>query len=161
MTYNIVINNSLLNSIKTINIFKIDLGRSILNKKTFKREFNDDFVENYTEMNKRIIHKCGSIGSITFYVDTLVENNILLIYADNILYDVEYDGSEMKSFISKIIKKIDEHNLVSHSVLPKSERKKVEMWIANDEKNKNKSYDIDQTLSHDDYLQKMLDRKNA
>ena len=88
MTYNIVINNSLLNSIKTINIFKIDLGRSILNKKTFKREFNDDFVENYTEMNKRIIHKCGSIGSITFYVDTLVENNILLIYADNILYDV-------------------------------------------------------------------------
>jgi hypothetical protein len=35
------------------------------------------------------------------------------------------------------------------------------MWVANDEKNKNKSYDIDQTLDKEDYLKKMLERKNA
>jgi hypothetical protein len=164
MKFNIVIQDTLLYKVKQIKYFTPDLGKSILNKKTLDIEFKNDFIEQYAVTNNRLIYKCGNIGTIDFYTDIKLQQNVLLISVDDIMYNIEYDGkSNMGVFLANIIQKIEEHTLsLTGQQLEQVEHKTDDSWVANDDKNKNKKYEINQTLDKDDYLKKMLERrKNA
>lgn len=159
--FSIVSNNSMLRKIRTIDIFKLDLGQSVLNKKNSTLEIHDEFVKRYYLQKNRLIHKVGNIGSLIFYTDIVIKEDILIIYYNNKEYNIEYkdDGTPFKSYLSSLLKKIEEHELQYAEEMEKLKQQENDKWVANDEKNSGKSYFVDQRLSKEEYLKEFKRKK--
>lgn len=162
MNINIVSNNILLKKIRTIDTFSMDLGKSMVNKKEDKIQIKDSFVERYVNENNKFIHKFGYIGSIKFYSDISLPMNKLIIHVDEKVYDIDYEerGIPIKNYLSDIIKKIVEHAIEHDRELEEVEEQKSTLWVADDEKNRNKSYEVNQRLDKESYAQELLKKRN-
>lgn len=159
--FSIVSNNTMLRKIRTIDIFKLDLGHSVLNKKSSTLEINDEFVKRYFIQKNRLIHKAGAIGSLVFYTDISIKEDILVIFYNNKEYNVEYkdDGTPFKSYLSGLLKKIEEHEIQYAKELERLKEQESSIWVADDEKNSGKSYFVDQRLSKEEYLKEFRRKK--
>jgi hypothetical protein len=162
MNINIVANNLLLKKIRTIDTFSLDLGKSVFDKKAEKIEFGDSFIEKYINENNKFIHKFGYIGSIKFYSDITLPMDKILIHVDEKVYDIDYEdrGISMKSYLSDIIKKIVEHSIEHDRELEDVEEIKPNLWVADDEKNRNKTYEVNQKLDRETYIQELIKKRN-
>jgi len=151
----------MLRKIRTIDTFKLDLGNSVLNKKNSTLEIHDEFVKRYYLQKNRLIHKIGSIGSLIFYTDIVIKDDILIIYYNNKEYNVEYkyDSIPFKSYLSGLLKKIEEHEIQYAEELEKLKHQESNRWTADDEKNSGKSYFVDQRLSREEYLKEFKKKK--
>jgi hypothetical protein len=159
--FSIVSNNDMLRKIRTIDIFKLDLGKSVLNKKNSTLEIHDEFVKRYFIQKNRLIHKAGAIGSLIFYTDISIKEDVLVIFYNNKEYNVEYidDGSSFKTYLSGLLKKIEEHEIQYEKELEKLKIQEPTLWTADDEKNSGKSYFIDQRLNREEYLKEFRKKK--
>lgn len=163
MKFNIICNNILFKKIKDIDIFQLDLGKSLINRKENKLDIQDTFVEQYYSTTNRFALKNGKIGSIGIYVDIQLPSNVLLVDGDSKIYEVEYEdtGKSMKSYLSELLKSIEDYKIAADKELERI-KEKNERWIANDSKNGNKSYEINQRLDRDSYADELLKkRKNG
>jgi hypothetical protein len=153
----------MLRKIRTIDIFKLDLGQSVLNKKNSTLEIHDEFVKRYYLQKNRLIHKVGNIGSLIFYSDIVIKEDILVIFYNNKEYNIEYkdDETSFKTYLSGLLKKIEEHELQYEKELEKLKSQEPTMWIADDEKNTGKSYFVDQRLSKEEYLKEFRRKKQT
>jgi hypothetical protein len=151
----------MLRKIRTIDIFKLDLGQSVLNKKNSTVEIHDEFVNRYFIQKNRLIHKVGNIGSLIFYTDIVIREDILIIYYNDKEYNIEYkdDGTNFKTYLSGILKKIEEHEVQYAEELEKLKQKESNRWVADDEKNSGKSYMVNQRLSKEEYLKEFKRKK--
>jgi hypothetical protein len=159
--FKIVTNNNMLRRVRTIDIFKLDLGQSMLNKKTSTLEIKDEFVNRYYLQKNKLVHKSGYIGSLIFYTDISLKNDLLIIYYNDKEYSIEYqdDGTPFKTFLSNILKKIEEHEIQYANELAKMKEEEPTVWVANDEKNTGKSYYVNQRLNREDYLKELKRKK--
>lgn len=162
MNVNIVVHNNMLRIVRTIDIFTLDLGRSFLDRKKDEINIKNEFINFYNQEYQRLVHKTGYIGSIKFYTDVSLPTNKMMIFYNNKLYEIDYedDGRSFKDYLSDTLKKIEEHNIEFNK---KIERKKQEKenptWIAEDEKNKNKEYMVNQRLERDKYAEELMKKK--
>jgi len=144
----IVANGIVLNKIKTLDIFKLDLGMSIFDQKTNEINIKDPFIFKYFSLFGKHILKYGDIGKLGFYQDfTLSQRDYMIFNGDN-AYNVVYDKNEEKL-------RIDEHlsNIIQ-------EIEEVEgIKITEDEK-KQKSKNPDISLPEEQYIQEMIKKRN-
>ena len=164
MIFNIVTNSKLEKMIMKIDIFSLDLGKSMLNRKTQTIQIKDNFVEVYSNIHGRFIHKYGSIGDINFYSDLRIPLDEIHIYGDNKVFELQYDSNDLpiKQFISESLRRIETHIINSNNEIPAEmavdESKKS--WVAKDGKNDGKEYVVNQRLSREEYMKELMSRKN-
>ena len=160
MKFNIVTNSLLQRQIMKIDIFKLNMGQSIMNRKTESVQIKDAFVSAYENTHNRLIHTYGNIGTITFYTDLRIPMDVLLIHADNKIFDIVYaDGDlPMRQFLSEALELIENHLIQSEKELQESNIVNT-TWVAGDDKNKGKVYNVDQRLSREEYLNQLKEMK--
>lgn len=153
MKFNIVSNTTLLKLIKNIDIFELDLGVSAINKKSGSVEIKDNFIDQYLSNKNTMIRRFGKIGTIDFFVDLRLPSNELHIYANNKEFDLVYEDGDLpiKSYISKSLQMIEEHIIESSNELEVVAESTNKGWVATDEKNRGKVYEINQQLSREEY----------
>lgn len=164
MVFNIVTNSKLEKMIMKIDIFSLDLGKSVLNRKTHTIQIKDNFVSVYSNMHGRFIHKYGNIGDINFYSDLRIPYDEIHIYADNKVFELQYDSNDLpiKQFISESLRRIESHIINSNNEIPAESMtsESNDGWKANDDKNGGKEYMVNQRLSREDYMKELLSKKN-
>lgn len=109
---NVVANGIVLNKIRRLDIFQLDLGQALIDQKTEEIIIKDAFIYKYFSMTGKQILKYGNIGRLGFYQDfTLPEREYYIFNNDN-LYTVIYDENDEKLDIDEhlvnIIKEIEE-----------------------------------------------------
>jgi len=135
---------------------------SIMDKKDNTINIKDSFIDMYYNTNGNIAHKFGKIGSINFYTDLRLPNNMLLIHADMKVFEIEYETGDlpMKSFLSEALRRIEGHLVNTEKELKEVQEKKHKLWVDTDGKNSNKSYEINQKLDREEYARQLAERKN-
>ncbi len=144
----VVANGIVLNKIKTLNIFELDLGESMFDQKTEELSIKDPFIIKYFAMFGKQILKYGKIGKLGFYQDFTLSEREYFIFNDEKLYTILYDKDEEKLIIedhlTKIIKEIEE----------------VEgIYVSEEEENRKKNTP-DISLPKDQYIQEMIKKRN-
>jgi hypothetical protein len=113
-TLSIVSNMNLNKKFSTIQEYKTDMGLSVFvdNRKNGKDYdsggfiIKDENIKNYYNAIGRYINRYGRIGTLLFYVDNNLNNDIFIIN-DNILYKTEYDNnSNIRDYLSNILEKV-------------------------------------------------------
>lgn len=112
----IVANNFMLRHFRQIEIFKLELGFSLKQLddkagKGMKIKIKDQFVKMYENVsNGRLIHKYGTIGSIVFYDDSVLNRNEFHIYKDGKVFEIEADSDDLDmdvgEYLTNVIKMI-------------------------------------------------------
>lgn len=159
---NIVSNSLILRKFSLIDIFKLDLGKNLLGGEHESIKIHDEFINLY-QKNGRIIHKFGSIGSLKFYLDPTLDNDIFIIYKESLTYEIDFqENDNIKTYLSEILMKIDEHQKEQEEEIKKieSQPKTTGLWIAQDEKNRGRAYEINQTLDKEEYLLEAIKKQN-
>lgn len=144
----VVANGIVLNKIKTLDIFELDLGESMTDQKTGEFVIKDPFIVKYYTMFGKQILKYGKIGKLIFYQDfTLVEREYF-VFDNEKLYTIMYDKDEEKL-------NIDEHlvNIIK-------EIETVEGINLSEEEEKRKKNTPDISLPKDQYIQEMIKKRN-
>jgi len=123
MFLNIVTNTLLLEKVKTIPYFQIDLGSSFRRKgkrgSPDKVEFGAPFVANYYKRSGRLLMKSGKIGSINVYTDYGINQKSIHIYNDGTLFDFDFNHNDyavsgsMQKYIGALLKKIERDHKVA------------------------------------------------
>lgn len=123
----VVANGIVLNKIKTLDIFQLDLGLSMYDQNTEEIHIRDPFVFKYLSIFGKQILKYGNIGKLGFYQDFTLPEREYRIFNDEKLYTVIYDKDEEKmpidEHLANIIKEIEESEGI-HISEEEEERKK-------------------------------------
>lgn len=158
---NIVSSTFFLRNLRNLDFFQLDLGKSrkIVGKDEFRKV--DDFIIKYRNVYERDIVKFGRIGErINFYEDLTLPSNQYIIFKDSDIYEVTYEDSDLldiKNYILETLRKVDDFESSQKEINDHNDNQSKEhlmenaKWVANDNKNGNKKYLIDQTLSRDEY----------
>lgn len=108
----VVANSVVLNKIKVLDIFQMDLGDSMFDQKTEDFSIKDPFIIKYFSMFGKQILKYGNIGKLGFYQDFTLPEREYYIFNDEKFYTVIYNRDEEKLDIDEhlvnIIKEIEE-----------------------------------------------------
>lgn len=144
----VVANGKVLNKVKMLDIFELDLGNSMFDQKTEKFSIKDPFIMKYFSMFGKQILKYGKIGKLGFYQDFTLSEREYFIFNDDKLYTIIYDKNEEKlsidEHLTNIIKEIEE----------------VEgIHILEDNEIPNNG-DPDISLPKDQYIQEMIKKRN-
>src|SRR5690348_13832715 len=75
----IVCNSNLINKLKNIVHFKLDLGQSLIDKQN-KFLPQDLFIQKHFIFHNQIIHLCGYLGSLPIYTYNQAKINMLYMY---------------------------------------------------------------------------------
>lgn len=103
----IVTGNQILTHFKKIEGFEMNLGLNLkgsvnLNKNSTKQgeepkiKIRDEFVKKYQNINNKIINKYGNIGSLKFYEEHSLKNE-MHIYKDEQVFEIEIDDISLRS----------------------------------------------------------------
>jgi hypothetical protein len=144
----VVANGIVLNKIKTLDIFKLDLGNSMIDQKTNELSIKDTFVYKYYTLFGKQILKYGNIGKLSFYQDFNLSGREYIIFNDEKMYNVIYDKDEEKleidEHLSKIIQEIE----------------MVEgLHLSDDDSTDGKKNVPDISLPKDQYIQEMIKKR--
>lgn len=144
----VVANGIVLNRIKTLDIFQLDLGDSVFDQKTEEFSIKDTFIMKYFSMFGKQILKYGNIGKLGFYQDFTLSEREYFIFNDEKLYTILYNKEEEKlsidEHLAKIISEIEEVEGIHISV--------------EDVKRKKNNPDI--SLPKEQYIQEMIKKRN-
>lgn len=164
---NIVGSTYFLRNLRDLDFFTLDFGKSKKDNKTEKFRKVDDFIIRYKQLYNKQILKFGRIGNkINFYEDLSMDNNEYIIFNNDDIYEITFDNNEIKNmeqYILSTLRKIEENDNKEQELVQKNNEKindllSDEGWVAQDDKNFNKTYLIDQTLSREKYREEMLRR---
>jgi len=144
----VIANGVVLNKVKMLDIFELDLGDSMFDQKTEAFSIKDPFIIKYFSMFGKQILKYGNIGKLSFYQDFTLSEREYFIFNDEKLYTILYDKNEEKltidEHLANIIKEIEE----------------VEgIYIGEEETQRMKSAP-DISLPKDQYIQEMIKKRN-
>lgn len=144
----VVANGIVLNKVKMLDIFELDLGDSMFDQKTEEFSIKDPFIIKYFTMFGKQILKYGKIGKLGFYQDFTLPEREYFIFNDDKLYTILYDKNEEKLTI-------DEHlaNIIQ-------EIEEVEGIHISDEEQLRKKSTPDISLPKDQYIQEMIKKRN-
>ena len=98
-----------------------------------------------------------------FYLDPTLDNDIFIIYKESLTYEIDFqENDNIKTYLSEILMKIDEHQKEQEEEIKKieSQPKTTGLWIAQDEKNRGRAYEINQTLDKEEYLLEAIKKQN-
>ena len=156
----IISNSIILKKFQKIDIFKLDLGRTLIPKGEEQIRVLDEFIKIFEQKNHRFIHKFGSIGSLKFYQDVLMDRDIFHVYDGDDIYEINFEETEdIKEYLSNILFEIENKNKKDKELQEVIEKTFGKKWYDSDDKNRGKSYEIDQTLSKEEYLAEMIKRR--
>ncbi len=145
----VVANGTVLNKIKLLDIFKLDLGVSIIDQKSGDVEMKDPFIFKYFSLFGKQIMKYGNIGKLGFYQDFTLSQRDYVIFNDEKMYNVVYDKDEEKL-------RIDEH--LSNIIQEIEDIEGVD--VVSDDEIKQTRKNPDLTLPKEQYLQEMIKKRN-
>lgn len=144
----VVANGIVLNKIKNLDIFTMDLGESMFDQKTEKFSIKDPFIVKYFSMFGKQILKYGNIGKLGFYQDFTLPEREYYIFNDDNFYTVIYNKDEEKVDIDEhlvnIIKEIEESQGIKLS----------------EEETKRQKETPDISLPKDQYIQEMIKKRH-
>lgn len=144
----VVANGKVLNKVKMLDIFELDLGNSMFDQKTEKFSITDPFTMKYFSMFGKQILKYGKIGKLGFYQDFTLSEREYFIFNDDKLYTILYDKNEenlaIDEHLANIIKEIEEVEGIH--ILEEDE-------IPN-------NGDPDISLPKEQYIQEMIKKRN-
>lgn len=142
----IVANDIVLNKVKNLDIFNMDLGQSVFDQKTQELTIKDSFILKYFSMFGKHILKYGNIGKLAFYQDFTLPSRKYYIFNNNevytVIYDIEEEKVKIDEHLSKIIKEIEDS---------------VGVYEDKDEKVKSKTPDI--SLPKEQYIEEMIKKR--
>jgi len=113
-TFSIISNMNLNKKFSTIQEYKTDMGLSVFvdsrkNGKDYDSNgfiIKDENIKTYYNAIGRYINRYGRIGTLLFYVDNSLKNDIFIVN-NNILYKIEYDNnSNIRNYLSNILEKV-------------------------------------------------------
>lgn len=146
----VVANGIILNKIRNLDIFELDLGESMIDQKTEEITIKDSFVYKYFNLSGKQILKYGNIGRLGFYQDFTLTDREYLIFNNEKLYTIIYDKDEEKldidEHLSNIIKEIEEVEGIDNK---------------EDKIIKNKKNNPDISLPKDQYIQEMIKKRQS
>jgi hypothetical protein len=143
----VVANGIVLNKIKTLDIFRLDLGMSLADPKTNELVVTDTFIYKYFTLTGKQILKFGNIGKLGFYQDYTLNEREYLIFNDEKFYTISYDRNEEKI-------QIDDHLVNIIKEIEESEGIKL---TEKDEKRQKNTPDI--SLPKEQYIQEMVKKR--
>ena len=143
----VIANGIVLNKVKTLDIFQLDLGYARFDKDG-NRIITDSFIENYFSYHGKQILKYGSIGKLGFYQDFTLPEREYFIFNNEKFYTVIYDKDEEEL-------PIDEHlvNIIK-------EIEEVEGISLTEEEQKRKKDTPDISLPKDQYIEEMIKKRH-
>lgn len=163
---NVVSSSFFLRNLRNLNFFTLDLGKS--RKIVGKDELRplDNFIVRYKSVYNREIVKFGKIGDkVIFYEDLMLEPYNYIIFKDEDIYEITYtdeDLLDIYNYILETLRKVDEfesnqkeNNDKNNEISKEKFMNEDGYWVAKDDKNKDKKYLIDQTLSREEYRKKV------
>jgi len=121
--YKFISSKSIISKFKSSRLFKTDLGKCFINdgKNGLKMDLSrqEEFVKVYFQQNEsRMIFKEGNIGSIEFYSDPKIHNNVI-IYLGQEYFVFQHDPNALsvkgiEKYLGSIIKEIETKNLLGN-----------------------------------------------
>lgn len=162
----VVSSSFFLRNLRNLNFFTLDLGKS--KKVVGKDELRpvDKFVINYKNIYNREIVKFGKIGDkVIFYEDVMLEQYNYIIFNNDDIYEITYTDEDLEdiyNYILETLRKVDEfesnqkeNNDKNNEISKDKFSNESGYWVAKDDKNRDKKYIIDQTLSREEYRKKI------
>ena len=163
---NIVANEYFLRNLRNLDYFKMNLGKSrkLMNNKDNEERFRklSEFEIKYNNIYNRSIMMFGNIGKITFYEDSKTDRYKYLIFKENDIFQIDWTTEEISDFSNYILDvlrradQMDEEEYDDNGEVKPSPQETNERWVADDEKNKGKTYKVNQKLSKEEYREQLL-----
>ena len=143
----VVANTGMLSIFRKIPIFKLDLGRNLIDLKEEKIRIRDAFMVKYLNMTGKQVLTYGTIGKLFFYQDFTLPNNEFYIFNDETIYGLVFTSEDAKlspeNYLATIIQEINEKEGIKEN--NKSIDKK----------------DPDIKLPADQYIQEMIKKRRG
>lgn len=108
---------------RQIKEFKLDLGKSFVNRKTERMEISDNFIGFQLDKYNRLVYKIGSLGKVNFYYETRIPRDEVEIYYDTEKYVEILNQSNIKTWFAETLFAIDKRRKEEKETKPKSETK--------------------------------------
>jgi len=169
MFLNIVTNTTILQKIKNIPYFEIDLGNSFRRKDKrgapTKVAFDTPFVERYYGQTNRLLMKSGKIGSINVYTDHGINQKSVLIYNDGELFEFDFNHNDLRiagsmgKYLGALLKKIEKDHKVELPKVDGGERKEADDKANKKHVDPQKLFDTPGNVSWDDLQEYMKKKK--
>lgn len=163
---NIVANEYFLRNLRNLPYFNMNLGKSrkMMNQKEGGETFRklSEFEIKYNNIYNRSLLMFGNIGKITFYEDVHTDRYKYLIFKDNDIFQIDWkpeDLEDLSNYILDVLRRADQMSEEEYDDNGEVKNKQVdtdERWVANDEKNKGKTYAVNQKLTKEQYRAELL-----
>jgi hypothetical protein len=108
---------------RQIKEFKLDLGKSFVNRKTERMEISDNFIGFQLDKYNRLVYKIGSLGKVNFYYETRIPRDEVEIYYDTEKYVEILNQSNIKTWFAETLYAIDKRRKEEKETKPNSEAK--------------------------------------
>lgn len=128
----IICNSSLVQKLRAIPQFKLDLGKSLLNMEN-KYNPGDVKIQKHHIFHNDILVKCGNIGSLNIYNSSKYKNNEICVCSDKILdiFTIE-DNMSIYTIINRILDNFfKKHNVVKDVSTKVEEEKEIKEEVYN------------------------------
>ena len=167
---NIVANSYFLRKLRDLPFFTLDLGRSrkMVNDEQGRFRKLTEFEIRYRNLYETSLVSFGKIGNkVFFYEDVTLKGNLILVFKDDDIYEIEWTDEETKdieSYLLETLRKIDNYEQQEQEDNEKNAKmieeyaKDNEVWIAHDPKNYGKKYMVNQTLSKEEYRKALAEK---
>lgn len=143
----VVANTYMLNLFKKISIFKLDLGKSLIDMKQETISIKDGFILKYLNMTGKQILTYGTIGKLKFYQDFTLPDKEFYIFNDESIYGLNYTQEDSKvnpeNYLASIVQEIHDKEGIKE----------------NQDVVANKNPDI--KLPMDQYIQEMIKKRKS
>ena len=159
MIRQVVANNVALKHFSKIDIFRIDLGNNLTgavsNKNSdIKIKISDDFIQRYKNNTRNLIFKYGNIGKLTFYIDTTLKNDELIVFDDDVIYEIDIEdiqtlANEPRKYLSNLLEKL------SNNINTKNDEFDIKNTIISTKPEDLEVPDI--SLPYEQYIEKLVE----
>lgn len=115
--YNFVANLNISHCFKKSKYFKVNLGSSISavdknNNRRFNINDRDTFVKFYYEKHKIIVQSVGNIGTVNFFTDHYIKDDIIVVYYNDNEFVFKHEWRLLESkgidaYLGSLIKEIE------------------------------------------------------
>lgn len=144
----VVANTNMLNIFKKISIFKLELGRNLIDLKQERINITDGFMLKYFSMTGKQILTYGTIGKLIFYQDFTLPQKEFYIFNDDSIYGLIYTDEDAKlspeTYLASIIQEINEKE-----------------GIKDNQENVIKKKDPNIKLPTDQYIEEMIKKRKV
>jgi len=133
----VITNNIISKKFKSIPEYKIDLGLAVkIDESNNRKEdyasggkwtIKDKTIKKYYENFGIFLSRVGKIGTLLFYVDHNIKNKIIYILHNDEIYMSQYDNSNIREFLSDLIKNVLDGNLKPYTEIKVREEKQVNL----------------------------------